>query len=426
MGASADKDDGPQDKEMDQENDQPIPHEGDRPRPTEDENKAPMGGIDVTIRASSGEINVHPLIPLFRSASPLRVAMLLLVLTVLCVLGYFLRSVAGPLLVASALAYVFAPIVDRAQRVGVPRTATALAIALGVVLTAAGVVALVVPLAVAQATRLLHALPANVDALVLLLRERFPAQFPEDASQVLFNAWSGVKARAPELLGAVGRYSASIVASGAGLLSMVGSFLLVPLFMFFFLREWSSYRQRALVLLPAPMQAPVGAKLHQIGETISAYVRGIFTVGSILAVVYAVGLSLIGVPLGFLIGVLSGYAYAVPFASPIIGVGLSVLVSLLDSPSLGQLVAIVGLFSVGGAIEGFVLTPRIVGEFVGLSPLAVIVSVLVSGALFGVSGVLVALPVAAILNVIVRDLIELWKSSRLYQSGLTSPPTGDL
>jgi predicted PurR-regulated permease PerM len=359
----------------------------------------------------------HPLIPLLRSASPARIAIAVGVIALVVGLIYTVRDVATPLFAALGLAYILAPVVDFLEKHRVPRELAVIALMIGVLVMGVGVIALVVPALAAQLGALIARLPSYLQVAVTWISENLRVEIPTDAHAMIEDVKQALHEIGPSALGRVGSYAVRILIGSAGALWRFVSVVLVPLFLFFFLKDWHSMK-KAKILLPAPMQPPISAKLEQIDRSLSAYVRGVLTVATILAVFYSVALSSIGVPLGLLIGVLAGFAYVAPFMSSIIGVTLSILFSLLEYSGIGQIVGVLVIFLVGNLFESFFLTPRIVGDKLGLPPLAVILAVMLGGNLFGFLGVLLALPTAAVINVVGRDIVELWRSSNLYKTGL--------
>jgi predicted PurR-regulated permease PerM len=365
----------------------------------------------------------HPLLPLLKSASTKRMLGALAVIAALIAIIWAIRDVATPVLAALGIAYIFVPIVDALERRGVPRALAVIALMIGVVAALVGVIAVVVPALVAQSSALAARLPAYIARAITWIHDTFHVAIPTDASEVLDRAKAALASLGPDALSKAGAYAASFLLGWVGAIGAVITLVLVPVFVFFFLRDWRSLTDKAMSLLPAPMQTPILAKLRQIDQSLSAYMRGVFTVAMILALIYSISLSLLGVPLGLLIGVLAGLAYAVPFLSGALGIGLGVLFSLLEFTGWGQVLGVVVIFAVGNFIEGLFLTPRIVGDSLGLHPLAVILAVMIGGSLFGFLGVLLALPTAAVINVVGRDLIALWRSSATYRTGLRSGPS---
>jgi predicted PurR-regulated permease PerM len=174
-------------------------------------------------------------------------------------------------------------------------------------------------------------------------------------------------------------------------------------------------------LLPRDREARVMTLAGECHEVLGAFVRGQFLVMVALGVIYAAGLMLIGLELGLLIGLIAGLAAIVPYMGFVIGIGAALVAGLFQfGGDLYPMVGIVAVFMVGQALEGMVLTPLLVGDRIGLHPVAVIFAILAGGELFGFTGVLLALPVAAVIMVLVRHVHDLYKDSDMY-SGVDEP-----
>lgn len=369
----------------------------------------------------------HPLLPLFRSANPRRLLVAGAVLLALIGLLYLVRGVAGPVLAAAGIAYIVLPIVEALERRRCPRALAVSLLMLAIAVGAAIVSAFLVPTLIRQVGDLVARIPRFLAAGLALARTYFPDQVPENAQEILADARDFVETHGTEWISTASRHATRALKGGASALGRLLSLLFIPIFMFFFLLDWNRFAGNLRDLLPRPMQPPVWAKLGQIDRTLSSWLRGVLTVATILAVGYATALSFLGVPLGLLIGVLAGYAYVVPFLSGIVGIGLGVLFCLLEFSGWGQIAAVVVVFAAGASIEGILLTPRIVGDSLGLPAVIVILAIMLGGELFGFVGVLLALPAAAAIKVVGDDLLVLWKSSEAYRVGVRSrsarPPT---
>lgn len=364
----------------------------------------------------------HPLLPILRSASKRRALIAAAIFAAVAGGIYLVRDIATPVLAALGLAYIFVPVVNAIEKkLRVPRVLVVTALMIGVAVVAVGVIALVVPALVAQVSALAVRLPAYATHATAWIEQTLHIKIPTDSEQVLAQVKEYLGSLAPGTISRAGSWIATVLAGGAGAISGIISFVLVPLFLFFFLKDWTSVTGSMMTLVPKPMQSPIKAKLVQIDRSLSAYVRGVLTVATILAVIYSVALSALGVPLGLLIGVLAGFAYVVPFMSSLLGITLGVLFSLLEFHGFGQVAGVLIIFVIGNMIESFILTPRIVGDSLGLPPMAVILAVMIGANLFGFLGVLIALPGAAVVNVVGRDLIAAWKSSQYYRTGPEAP-----
>jgi predicted PurR-regulated permease PerM len=195
--------------------------------------------------------------------------------------------------------------------------------------------------------------------------------------------------------------------------------LLIPVFLFYFLRDFDRMKAAVARLLPPRDRQQIRARFTEIDTVCAAFVRGQATVAAILGIVYAVGLTLAGVKLGLLIGLLAGVASLVPFAGPAVGLALSGVAVVVDwhEGSLWIAAFAALTFVVGQILEGYVITPRVVGEKVGLSPVAVMLAVLAFGELLGFAGLLLAVPVAAVGKVVGGVLVRNYRKSAFFGPG---------
>lgn len=340
-------------------------------------------------------------------------AMVVLLVLVFVLLSVF-SGVSVPVLLAVAVAYVLNPLVTRLQRRGVERTwGTALVFAGGSLLLL-GFLLYLVPVLRDQALKLpgliseaLHRLVPRVEELVGrplpdLVRQR-TAELGAQASQLLQNVGPVVAG----VLAAFASNTARVVTTLLGL-------LLVPVMGFFFLQDWPRLMEQVRRLVPRRAVALVDRRFAEVDEVLSAFVSGQLTVGAILSVIYAVGLSLGRIEMALVIGAIAGFGNMVPYLGTAVGVVLAVLGVVLSWHGPWQLGVVAATFIVGQLAEGFVITPRVVGDKVGLSPVTVILAVLAFGELFGFTGVLLAVPTAAILKVVLSVVVERYQRMALY------------
>ncbi|MCY1428109.1 sporulation integral membrane protein YtvI [compost metagenome] len=213
----------------------------------------------------------------------------------------------------------------------------------------------------------------------------------------------------------VGVVLSHATASGLALIGWLANLVLIPVVSFYLLRDWDLMMAKVRSLLPRDREARAVSLAGECHEVLGAFVRGQLLVMVALGVIYAAGLMLVGLELGLLIGLIAGLAAIVPYMGFIIGIGAALLAGLFQfGGDLYPMLGIVAVFMVGQALEGMVLTPLLVGDRIGLHPVAVIFSILAGGELFGFTGVLLALPVAAVIMVLVRHVHDLYKDSEIY------------
>jgi predicted PurR-regulated permease PerM len=202
--------------------------------------------------------------------------------------------------------------------------------------------------------------------------------------------------------------------SGVALLAWLANLVLVPVVTFYLLRDWDVLVARIHELIPR-QQEPTVAKLARASdEVLGQFLRGQLTVMVALGVIYTTGLWLIGLDLALLVGMIAGLVSFVPYLGTIVGILLAGVAALMQFGDAMHLLYVAIVFAVGQSLEGMILTPLLVGDKIGLHPVAVIFAVMAGGQLFGFVGVLIALPVAAVVVVILRHMREVYTASELY------------
>ena len=208
---------------------------------------------------------------------------------------------------------------------------------------------------------------------------------------------------------------------GLGLLNTVINLTLMPVFVFYLLRDWDRLIAAIGDLVPPTYRPRVTRVAQEVDARLTAFVRGQVTVSAIMAGLYSAGLLVVGIDLAIPVGVLSGLLFVVPYLGTAVGLVLGTILALLKFGISWQLLGVIIVFIVVQVIEGYLLTPRIVGEQVGLHPLVVMVALIVGGSLLGIWGMLLAIPVTAVLSVFGREWIVLYRSSRVYDANPTDP-----
>jgi len=330
---------------------------------------------------------------------------------------YLLSPVLPPFLLAALLAYLFNPLVDKMQDMRISRTWSVVIVFTVLTVMLVLVLLLLVPQIEKQVVYLVKKLPEYIDVIQLQFIPWLASQlgFSDleiDANflkQWFTDHWQQAGGFASTVL-------SSISKSGLAMIGWIGSMLLVPVVGFYLLRDWNLLMQRIREVIPRDT-LPVFSKLtHESDEVLGAFIRGQLLVMLALGVIYSIGLWLVGLKLAILIGLLAGLVSFVPYLGFIVGVLAAGIAMLLQTQQVLDLVFVLGVFGVGQLLESVVLTPALVGDRIGLHPVAVIFAVLAGGQLFGFIGVLLALPVAAVLMVIVRHLHQDYINSATYDS----------
>ena len=332
------------------------------------------------------------------------------------VLLYFLHGILSPFLVGILLAYLADPLVDRLERMGLSRTWGVVVVFSLFVLLFLALLLVLVPMLAKQLVRLYELAPQMLDWL-----QHVALPWVQGRLGLADGFWKFDKIKAAigahmgQTTDIVGVVVSQATASGLALLAWLANLVLIPVVGFYLLRDWDLMMAKLRSLLPRQREAQVMGLAGECHEVLGAFVRGQLLVMLALGLIYAGGLMLVGLELGLLIGLLAGLAAIVPYMGFIIGIGAALVAGLFQfGGDPYAMVGIVAVFMAGQALEGMVLTPLLVGDRIGLHPVAVIFAILAGGELFGFTGVLLALPVAAVIMVLLRHVHDLYKESDMY------------
>ncbi|MEW5850306.1 MAG: AI-2E family transporter [Myxococcota bacterium] len=327
------------------------------------------------------------------------------------------RSVTVPLAVAFVMAYALDPVVDRFEARRIPRTVAILILLVGFVVTLTLLVVLLGPQVAQEFQQVPDKVRQALDKLIPWVESTFKVETPHnvrDAMETLKQRLVGIDVKA--MVAPAGNVLTVLYGSTVGVLSGLAGTLLIPLFAFYLLRDFDLIVARAGELIPPRHRPPVGSIFHEIDVAMGSFIRGQLTVASVLALLYALGLWAVGLPLALLVGLIAGFGNMIPYVGTTVGVVLATLMAVLDWGGVGHLLMVYAVFVVVQGLEGWIITPMIVGESVGLSPFLVMVAILVFGDLFGFLGILVAVPSAAILKILMRALVDRYQSSAFFRA----------
>lgn len=329
---------------------------------------------------------------------------------------WLLAPVLTPFVFAALLGWMGDPLVDRIERRGLSRNiAVALVFAVMALLVLLALL-LLLPLLQHQIVVLVASLPHYRDWLIgsvlPWVREKTGLQLvewldPQRMVELVRTHWEQAGGFATATLGYLSR-------SGFVVLAWMANVVLLPVLTFFFLRDWDHIVERMAALVPRDHAATVARLARESGDVLGGFLRGQLLVMLILGALYASGLWLVGLDLGILIGLIAGLLTFVPYLGPATVIILGGIAALVQFGDWQHLAGVAAVFAIGQVVESAWLTPTLVGDRIGLHPAAVIFAVLTGGQLFGFLGMLLALPVAAIANVLLRYAHVRYKHSRLY------------
>ncbi|MBI3349943.1 MAG: AI-2E family transporter [Burkholderiales bacterium] len=328
---------------------------------------------------------------------------------------WLLSPVLAPFIAALVLAYALAPAVQALVSRRVPRVVAVLFVELLLGLALFALLLLVLPIL----SKEIPAMREQIPALAKVANDRFAPWLAEHGIQLQLDTAS-IKAFVLKYLDAnLEEWLATMLSSarigGSFLLAFVGNAVLLPVVLFYLLHDWPELMARAWALVPPSARESVGSFLQDCDETLGQYLRGQLLVMVALAIFYSVGLALARFDLALPIGVFTGLAVFIPYLGFGLGLLLALLAGLLQFANFYGVVAVAIVFGVGQLLESFVLTPRFVGERIGMSPLMVIFALLAFGHLLGFVGVLIALPLSALAAVAARRLHAAYLASSLFR-----------
>lgn len=343
---------------------------------------------------------------------------LLLFVAVLWVLaGMLLPFVAG-----LAIAYLLDPFVDRFERWGLPRWLGTTLSLLSFVVVLVVFALLLVPLIQAQTAQLIEVLPgyaaafrARVEPLIMSFVDNLS---PEDVERLRGAAGQ----HAMDVAGWVVNVLRGILSGGLALFDVLSVLFITPVVAFYLLRDWDRLVAKVDQWLPR-MHAPViREQAREVDDTLAGFLRGQALVCLALGSFYAIALSAAGLTFGLVIGLLSGLLSFIPYVGSLFGFVSAVGLALMQFDNPWRVVIVAAIFLFGQAVEGNVLTPKVVGDKVGLHPVWMIFALLAGGSLFGFVGVLLAVPVAAVIGVLTRFALGQYLQSPYYRGTNAGPP----
>ncbi len=337
---------------------------------------------------------------------------------------YLLRGILLPFVADMAVAYLLDPTADKLEGWGLSRTmATSVITALFVVATA-GALLLLLPLLQQQLIDFVGRVPAyakTVRDFLAPMSEALLARLDPDDVERVREAFAGASERAIAWVLDLVR---GLWQSGLAVLNLLALLFITPIVTFYLLRDWDRIIARVDRLLPRRHAETIRTQVRLIDETLAGFVRGQGLVCLLLGVFYAVGLTLIGLDFGLIVGVAAGVVSFIPYFGAISGFAVSVGMALVQFDDYVLIGAVAALFVTGQVIEGNLLTPKLVGDRIGLHPVWVIFGALAGAALFGFVGILIAVPATAVIGVLVRFALDRYAASPLFHGGAAGGGTG--
>ena len=342
-----------------------------------------------------------------------------LFLVVIGGLIYLLDAVLMPFIAGMILAYLADPLANQFQRWGMNRPLAVSSVFLVLLLILVVSLLILIPLIVQQLKQLGEAIPSIFNWVENILAPQVQEWTGYDVTAELTNVretlaenWRDAGGYLAQALGQIGR-------SGMAFVSWITYVALIPVVTFYLLLDWDRLLDNIANLIPRQWADDTFRLARRCDEVLSSFLRGQLLVMLCLGIIYAVGLTLMGLNFGLLIGFVSGLVSIVPFLGFIVGLIIALVVALFQFATWWAVLGVILVFSIGQMAESVILQPKLLGDKIGLHPVAVIFAVLAGGNLFGLTGVLLALPVAAVILVLLKEVKVRYQHSELYDENNT-------
>jgi sporulation integral membrane protein YtvI len=339
---------------------------------------------------------------------------------------YKLRGVLWPFVFAFFIAYILNPWVDFFQRRRLSRTVSVAIVFALVVLILSATLLILVPQIMNEVNQVRAKFPQYAEVIrsrLLPWMQSWLEEHPDIYKNMMDYYEKSLKPRIPSLLTPVLTFLGSMFSGFVNFIVEMLNVLLVPVLAFYMLSDFPRMKQRFMELFPPRHQPAVQTKIHEVDEALGGYLRGQLTVSLCLAVIYIIGLLILGVPLAIPIGLFSGLANMVPYLGFIMGISLSFIFSFVDNQDWHRLIWIVVVYTFAQVMEGVLISPLIVGKRTGLHPVLIMLALVVGGTLFGFMGMILAVPVFAMASVFIKSAYFWYLNSEWYQEHKSPKPT---
>lgn len=331
-----------------------------------------------------------------------------------CVSVYVLRSVLLPFVAGIIIGYLLDPLTSKFEKWGMNRTLATILVMTLVVLILFPLLVLLIGVIDEQLGQFIASVPVYLSAFLKKaepffaeLQERFPGLEADKIKlYIRSNMANGLK-----LVGSILR---GVITSGFAFFNVLSLLLITPVVAFYMLRDWDKFVSKVDSLLPQQSKESIETQAREIDTILAGFIRGQLSVCVLLGSFYALGLYVVGLDLGVLVGFIAGIISFIPYVGTITGFVISMAIAFAQFDNLPQILQVAAVFAVGQFLEGNFLTPKLVGDSVGLHPVWVMFALLAGGVLLGFLGLMIAVPVAAIIGVLLRHAIENYKKSSLY------------
>lgn len=339
----------------------------------------------------------------------------ILLLLIIC---YLLRDVLTPFIFAFILAYILNPAVERLERWRISRI---LAIFIFFIILSglfiAGII-FILPIIQSEISLLIKKMPGYLESIqtnvIPYIEERFKIKVPATAGEIFDEAISKVKGLSPTTISPVISFIGKAFSSLWGIFGALLNMIIIPVVTIYLLKDFKLIKERVKTYFPRSKKEFWIERIEEVNTILGGFLRGQLLIAFIEGIIFSIGLSLIGIDMAVLVGLLAGVGSIVPYLGFISGLSVSIILSLLEFYDIAHILWILALFGGVQVIETVVLSPKIIGEKVGIHPVIIILSIMVGGNLFGFFGILLAVPFTAILKVFLMSSLDSYRRSDFY------------
>ena len=332
---------------------------------------------------------------------------------------FLIRSILLPFVLGVFAAYFLDPAADKMEKMGLSRGISTLLITIGFFMGVTIVSLTIIPVIASQTAGLIAAVPGFVTDF----ETQYAPQLTERLGHITVIDVNQLKDMTSNMSGiaikVMGDFLAGLLQSGMAIVNVISMILITPIVAFYLLRDWDRITSRLDSYLPRSQADTIRQQLAIIDRTLAGFIRGQINGCLILGTFYAVGLSLAGLKFGILIGLATGLLVIFPYVGLMLGMGTGLAVAFFQFDDIQSIFAVFGIFVIGQIVEGYFITPKLVGEKVGLHPVWIIFGMLSGAALFGFVGILLAVPATAVIGVLIGFALERYLHSNYYQDPST-------
>lgn len=329
---------------------------------------------------------------------------------------FAISSILLPFVLAFVLAYFLNPLVEKLQKRKWSRTASTAVVVSGFCLFVVSILLILIPVLQTQILAFMVKVPSMVAMLWAKIKIVISYTQQKISPEQMYQLSDAVSQTVFGVLNSIGTGLMNVLSGGVVVFNVLSLLIITPVVLFYILNDWEVVSKKIKGLVPHKYENGAMSIWADINRTLSGFIRGQISVCLCLAVYYALGLSFVGLDLGALVGMIAGILSFIPYFGFLTGVLLSVLLAFSQEASLMMWIGLGIVFVIGQILESYILTPKLVGDNVGLHPVWVIFALLSGGVLFGFLGILVAVPVAAVLGVLVRRGSAWYKETTFYKS----------